>query len=86
MTVNMRDIFYNTPGRVFIGRPSVGYQPHAHSTDDAIEVPEAHALAWLDTSRVHFPGAYVTQTWPKNGTVMARYNGTPDNKEVIPWR
>lgn len=85
MTVSIRDFIYKTPGRVFIGRPRVGYQPHPHPAPDAIEVPEEYADAWLAHSKRYFPDAYIVKTWPKNNTLMARYNGTPENSESIPF-
>jgi len=70
------------PGRVFIG-----WSEQRHATNGpgscAIEVPSEHIDAWLAATRAHKPDAYISQMWTNNGTVMARYRGTPADREEL---
>ena len=78
-----KSVFYDKPGRVFIGHGEYSNGYHPHTTHYAIEVPEEHAEVWLAHVKGRIPGAYLSKTWTKNGTLMQRYDGTPDNKVVL---
>lgn len=83
MSTNLKGMFFRPEGRVFVGHPEHYHGKHPHQTDYAIEVPLEHSVEWLLHVRKTRPGAYLTPVWSKNGTLMARYDGTPDNKVVL---